>query len=356
MGRECTRSAGERRAALVRPLKDVARGAAAEVAARAAPFVWKLRAPGSLVVLMYHRVLPADSSERRLEQPGMYVSPETLDLHLTELKTHFEPVHLDDWLRRARHGAALPRLACAITFDDGWRDNYEFALPVLAKHGAPAAIFLVSHLIGSTGRFWPNRLMSLLDRSFAVPGSVPFPDPLRRIVEPILANARRRGALRAEDGDLAVQAAKELREERIRELICAAEGGGAHSAEKRELLNAEEVTLLASSGLVRFGSHTATHFRVGGEVAIDDLEREVVGSRRELQEICGQPVDLFCYPNGETSPAAIDMARRNYLGAVTTRKGWHTASQDAYLIARIGLHEDVSSTPQAFLSRVSGWL
>jgi peptidoglycan/xylan/chitin deacetylase (PgdA/CDA1 family) len=340
----------------VRRVKDFARGAAAEVAAGVSPFLWKLRAPGSLVVLMYHRVLPAYSIERRMEQPGMYVSPTTLDMHLSELRRHFELVHLDDWLRRARQGAALPKRACAITFDDGWRDNYEFALPVLVKHGAPASIFLVSRLIGSGERFWPNRLMSLLDRSFVVPGSVSFPEPLRRIVEPILAEARRRGALRAEDGDLAVQAAKELQEERIRELICTAEEGSRRAAEKRELLNAEEVTLLVSSGLVRFGSHTATHFRVGGTVAADDLEREIVLSRRELQEICGQPVDLFCYPNGETSRAAIDMARRNYLGAVTTRKGWHAPSQDAHLIARIGVHEDVSSTPQAFLSRVSGWL
>lgn len=307
-------------------------------------------------MLMYHRVLPADSSERRMEQPGMYVSPTTLDLHLNEIKSHFELMQLEDWLQRARQGAALPRRACAITFDDGWRDNHEFALPVLRKHGAPATIFLVSRLIGSAERFWPNRLMSLLERSFAAPGAVSFPEPLRHIVEPILEQARLRGRLGAEDSDRAVQAAKELQEDRIRELIGAAEEGSGLEAGKRALLNAEEVRRLAASGLVRFGSHTATHFRLGGEVRAEDLEREVVHSRSELQEICGQPIDVFCYPNGETSPAAIELTRRSYLGAVTTREGWHTARQDPCLISRIALHEDVSDTGLAFLARVGGWL
>jgi len=134
----------------VSALKAIAKRAVVCAVARTAPLTWRWRRPGSLVVLMYHRVLPKDSPARRTEQPGMYVSPETLDLHLGELKRHFELVHLDDWLRRAEARSTLPRLACAITFDDGWRDNYDFALPVLARHGAPATIFLVSSYIGTT--------------------------------------------------------------------------------------------------------------------------------------------------------------------------------------------------------------
>lgn len=286
----------------------------------------------------------------------MYVSPETLDLHLNELKRRFELVHLDEWLRRAKLGAKLPRLSCAITFDDGWRDNYEFALPVLTQHSAPATIFLVSDYIGTSYRFWPNRLMSLLQKSFTNPGSVTFPEPLRRIVAPLLAQAARRGELRPDDTDAVVLGAKGWDEEEIRSLVATAERSSGQISQAGEILDREQVGKMAATGLVRFGSHTATHFRLGGRTSAQDLEREIVGSRKNLQDLCGHAIDLFCYPNGETSPAAVDLVRRYYLGAVTTRKGWHDASDDSHLIRRIGVHDDVSNARDLFLERLSGWL
>jgi peptidoglycan/xylan/chitin deacetylase (PgdA/CDA1 family) len=340
----------------VNVLKTVAKRAVVGAVARTAPITWRWRTPGSLVVLMYHRVLPADSPVRMTEQPGMYVSPETFDLHLRELKQRFELMHLDEWLSRAKQGATLPRLACAITFDDGWRDNYEFALPALTRHGAPATIFLVSSYIGTSYLFWPNRLMSLLRKSFSDRGSVRFPEPLRRITEPVLVEAASRGELSAEDIDAVVQRAKDLREEEIRSLVETAAGSCGESRDEIEMLNREQVIRMSATGLVRFGSHTATHLRLGGRVPSQDLEREIVGSQAALHELCGQAIDLFCYPNGDTSAEAIDVVRRHYLGAVTTRRGWHAVGRDPYLIRRIGVHEDVSSARGPFLERLSGWL
>lgn len=337
-------------------LKAIAKRAAVQAIARTAPLTWRWRKPGSLVVLMYHRVLPKDSPVRKSEQPGMYVSPETLDLHLTELKRYFELVHLDEWLRRAKQGASLPKLACAITFDDGWRDNYEYALPVLVKHEAPATVFLVSSFIGTSYRFWPNRLMSLLQHSFAEPDSVAFPGALRRIVEPVLLRARGRGALTADDTDQVVQAAKGFDEGVIRELVDMAEKECSEISNTADIVNREQIARMAATGLVRYGSHTVTHFRLGGAISPQDLEREIVDSRRHLQEFSSQTIELFCYPNGETSPAAIDLVRQHYSGAVTTSRGWHHASSNPYLIRRVGVHEDVSSTREMLLDRLSSWI
>jgi hypothetical protein len=153
------------------------------------PLAWSLRREPMLLVLMYHRVLPANHPDRPFEQPGMFVSPETLDLHLSVLKRHFELVHLDDWVKRAAAGKALPRMACAITFDDGWRDNYDHAFPVLRKHGAPAVIFLVSTLTGTETQFWPNRLTQ---RLLAMPLHADLAGALGELLHPVLVGARTR--------------------------------------------------------------------------------------------------------------------------------------------------------------------
>lgn len=337
-------------------LRRLAKRAVVHTVARVAPITWRWRRPGSLVVLMYHRVLPKDSPDRQREQPGMYVSPETLDMHLSELKRHFELVHLDDWLRAAKAGKPLPRLACALTFDDGWRDNYDFALPVLVKHQAPATIFLVSSYIGTRQRYWPNRLMDLVHAEFAFPGSVSFPESLRLLVAPVLTRARQQGCIDAEAIDPIIQQALELNEDEVRTLVEAARESDPGNAQDRETVDQREVAAMAASGLVRFGSHSSTHFRLRAGTPAEVLEREIVHSRRTLQGICAQPIELFCYPNGVTCPAAVSIASQHYLGAVSTNRGWYTLGCDHHRIPRIAVHDDISSRRDAFLARLSGWL
>lgn len=340
---------------MVSALKKITKRAVVSAIARTAPLTWRLRGPGSLVVLLYHRVLPYDSLARKTEQPGMYVSPETLDLHLTQLKRYFELVHLDDWLRRAKQGASIPKFACAITFDDGWQDNYEFGLPVLVKHAAPATIFLVSSYIGTTYRFWPNRLIELILREHSQPGSVVFPGKLRELVEPVLAEAKLGTRIEIEAVDSIILRAFKLQEDEIRELVDAANGRNASNG-TRDTVDAKEIAEMSGTGLVRFGSHSATHLRLHAGISEQRLVAEIVDSRTQLQKICNQPVDLFCYPNGVTSAAAVSLASRHYLGAVMTETGWHSPAKDPHLIPRILVHDDVSSDKDAFLQRLSGWL
>jgi peptidoglycan/xylan/chitin deacetylase (PgdA/CDA1 family) len=305
---------------------------------------------------MYHRVLPYDSPARKTERPGMYVSPETFDLHLKELKRYFELVHLDEWLRRAKQGATLPKFACAVTFDDGWRDNYEFALPVLIKHSAPATIFLVSSYIGTKYRFWPNRLIGLILKEHSRPGSVAFPVELRELIDPVLVDAKLRTRIHIEDVDPIIQRAlKQLKEDEIRALVDAADGSDPRD-DVRDTVDLKEIGAMSATGLVRFGSHSATHFRLHADVSEQRLAEEIVGSRAQLQEICHQPIDIFCYPNGVTGAAAVSLVSRHYLGAVMTETGWHSPTKNPYLIPRIRVHDDVSSDRDSFVERLSGWL
>ena len=122
------------------------------------------------------------------------------------------------------------------------------------------------------------------------------------------------------------------------------------------MLSSPELTALAATGLVRFGSHTASHRRLNARIESATLEQEIAGSRDALRALTGQAIELFCFPNGDTSPAAIACVRRHYLGAVVTRSGWHAPGEDPYLIRRIGVHDDMTRTREGFLATLSGWL
>jgi peptidoglycan/xylan/chitin deacetylase (PgdA/CDA1 family) len=125
---------------------------------------------------------------------------------------------------------------------------------------------------------------------------------------------------------------------------------------ERETLNRDEITALASTGLVRFGSHSATHFRLDASASDEVLAREIDQSRIALQEICAQSIELFCYPNGVTCAAAVSRTSRHYLGAVSTVRGWYRPGGNPYLIPRIAVHDDVSADRDGFLACLSGWL
>jgi hypothetical protein len=105
------------------------------------------------LIFGYHRVLPSDSGDLSFCPPGMYVTPETLRRHLVFLAKHFELVHLDDMIDNN-----LSKRCCAITFDDGWWDNFAYAFPVLEELKVPATIFLTTDFVTSRQWPWPDRL------------------------------------------------------------------------------------------------------------------------------------------------------------------------------------------------------
>jgi len=323
-----------------RLIKKLVQGSVAAVA----PMLWRFR-DSSLLVIMYHRVLPADHPDRASEQPGMYVSPETLAMHLETLKRHFTLVHLDDWLELAQSDQALPRNACAITFDDGWLDNYQYAFPILKRAGAPATIYLVSDLIGTRYSFWPNTLARVLASEDAG-----LRQSLPAWLRDMLPGSGE--TLSSEEIDSVIARCKSRSDVELLEALAAFELPAEGDA--RDLMSWQEILEMQGSGLVRFGSHTRRHSRVSKIADAGVLREEVLGSAQVLTERLGRTPVTFCYPNGDTSAPAVQLVRNGYRGAVTTARGWNRPATDRHLLNRVGVHEDVSNTSTAFLSRLAG--
>ena len=146
--------------------RTLARRQLARVLAGKAEAAWR-RLPGpALLVLTYHRVLPDGHPDRAHEQPGMYVRPETLDMHLRTLREHFELVHLDDWLEcaRGRQDPAAARLRHHL------RRRLARQLPArlsrcLWKIRCLAPFSWSRAWSAGTYSFWPNRLARQLART-----------------------------------------------------------------------------------------------------------------------------------------------------------------------------------------------
>jgi peptidoglycan/xylan/chitin deacetylase (PgdA/CDA1 family) len=340
--------------AIQQAIKRQLRGAIESVAAAVAPIGWRLGHEPHLAILMYHRVLPKSDPRCADEQPGMWVSPETLDMHLRILQKHFALVHLDDWLLNRAAGKELPRRACAITFDDGWRDNFEYAFPVLRQHRAPATIFLVSDFVGGNYNFWPNQLMARVRATAASREVLSWPEPLASALAGILPSA---GSWQPGDSalDHAIERCKQaFSDEQMRNWLSGL--GAVDSRGGRDLLDWAEIQEMADSALVRFGSHSRRHTRLLTSLDPTAITDEVANSKAALEARLGRPVTLFCYPNGDVSDQAEAEVRRVYLGAVLTTSGWNRPTTDPHRLRRISLHESIASRPESFVARFAGWI
>ena len=281
----------------------------------------------------------------------MYVSPQTLAMHLGILRNHFTFVHLDDWLESVDAGRAVPRRACAVTFDDGWRDNYDHAFPVLRAAQVPATIYLVSDLVGTRYSFWPNGLA----RSLAAVDAAARQRLPQWLLEHIPEVAAGRVGLDALQIDRVISACKErFSDEQMLGLVSSLEAGATSPTLDRDLMSWDEIREMQASGWVRFGSHTRRHTRLSRVASDDALRDEVLGSKRQIEEQLGAAPKTFCYPNGDISRAAIDCVRGAYLGAVTTASGWNDPGCDRIVMRRVGVHEDVSDSRASFVSRLVG--
>lgn len=300
---------------------------------------------------MYHRILPSHDSRFDSEEPGMIVTPDTFRQQLSIIKQLFTVLPLSEWVERKIAGRTLPKRACAVTFDDGWRDNFEFALPILREQQVPATVFAVSRMVGTTQQFWPNRLAKLLSTSHDHAALRSF-DWLKAISPDRSTKTLSRNGLAA-----MIENCKQISDPELCAHLDHMDKEIGHTPiTEPSLMGWPELHQMQASGLVEIGSHTCNHTRLVEGLSQKILHNEIVESRQQLERQLGKPVTLFCYPNGDISAAAVQLVTQHYAAAVTTKSGINTTNAMVHQLKRIGVHEDISNTTTRFEARLAGWI
>ena len=311
----------------------------------------------NLLILTYHRVLPSSHPDLKYEQPGMYVTPQTFRIHMDEINKRFELFHLDDWIRAVKNNEPLPKYACAITFDDGWLDNYDYAYPILKELKVPATIFVVSNYLGTSYSFWPNRLNRLLGKLTAEQlNNFLISEEGSWLKDIILEDKSITGKLDADKISQIIDSCKIYTENELNSFLSRMETrlDGHLISDSVDLMSQHHLQEMIESGFVKVGSHTCHHKRLLDGLDENEIDDEIINSKKVLQEKLNIDIDLFCYPNGDYSQYSLDVVNENYSAACSTMNGWNTLQSDMLLLKRIGVHEDISFNKHKFLARLSG--
>jgi sugar transferase (PEP-CTERM/EpsH1 system associated) len=286
-----------------------------------------------LTILAYHRVLPLPESLLYPFQ-SMVMPRDLFEQQIAHLQQHYTMLTLAEAVDRLR-SRDLPPRAVSITFDDGYRDNYDIALPILKKYGIPATFFVVTGALEGQNRFlWDevvSRVRQIRDQKTA-----------RRLLTEKVPPWLVEKLQRLESGEPAEQVGERIvrdmnrvtlaeREEGMEALRRATPDGSAYR--DPPVLSWDEVREMRRAGML-IGAHTVTH------PFLDELD--AVSARREIHESIGtirarldEPISLFSYPRGRFKEDVKPFLQEHGIeAAVTTELGRNSPGTDPYELRR----------------------
>jgi peptidoglycan/xylan/chitin deacetylase (PgdA/CDA1 family) len=320
----------------------------------------KKRFKDRVLVLMYHRVVSEQDKSHCLSHDGIIVSKAAFERQMRFLRDRFNVLSLNDFIDCIEGRKAFSYKSCLVTFDDGWKDNFQNAYPVLKEIGIPAVIFLTTDFVGKNELFWQERITELLcelhdvaikDGNFMDRLRYKLPD---REIERIIKSPR--GNLKGEIHQY-ISILKKTSKEEIESIIqrlseLTGKSGNGDSTEKA-FMNWDEIRVMAGTG-ISFGSHGKSH-AILTRLEKHEVEKEAIESRALMEENLGTPVFSFSYPNGDYSEEVAEIVKHSgYRVAFATDRGSQHANDRSFKIRRINIHEDMTDNIPMFMARIVG--
>ena len=257
-------------------------------------------------VLMYHRI-----ADDMTNLHGITVSPRNFAAHMAFLSKNYRVLRFEeDW-------SSVKESAVVVTFDDGYSDNYRYALPILERYGIPATIFVSTGNIDTDRLFWWDTLEGVfaLSHTLVSLGNQEFPvdsmDQAHRFLHDLLPEERCEVL-----SDAAAKVGK------MPEYIA-----------NRRSLTSIELKKLAASSLVTIGAHTVTHSSLNHEPK-EQKRWEILSSREYLQKNIGAEINTFSYPFGDYDEDTLSILASSGFKKACTVTGGLADSEGLFQIPR----------------------
>lgn len=297
-----------------------------------------------MMVLLYHGVRPLRSTANLND---LHVPVDSFRRQMHWLRRRFTPISLDQAMAALEGRAPLPPRAVLVTFDDAYRNNLEVAWPVLKELGIRPTVFVPTSFINNGDPFWNEELEARMRATRALGVQVNGKWLWLRTTE------ERQSAFRLISSTLkrlSTNARERARKELQDQLSRADHTASPNGFEPR--LSWEELRACQRQG-IDVGSHTISHSILPG-LPPHEIEKELAGSKRELESQLRTPVSAFAYPNGDWNPEVRRLVQKvGYSYAFSNQPGAIGPFTDRFLLHRVPINANDSFGE--FLSAVSGF-
>ena len=281
-------------------------------------------------IVRFHSVSQAADGTQRWIAPNICVSPRVFDQQIAFLARRYRCISMDELLEALLSGQPLPRNAAVVTFDDGYRDNYDVAYPILRRYRVPAIFYVATGALEGGEPLWPSEIRYLAHAAGSrISG--PFPAGRYDLTSPAL---RERAARELKQWLVALptrerqEAMRELRRRAASDLRLLRDG----------MMTWAQVREMRAGGML-FGAHTVTHPLLPS-IPLAEAREEIVSSKQALEAELSESVLHFSYPNPGSgvhwSPAVRQLVREaGFFTATTSQSGYVKAGDDLFSLRRL---------------------
>lgn len=282
------------------------------------------------VILAYHRVSPLSTVSALLKDSC--VDPPSFDKQMMYLKKNYNVVSLEQALEYLNSASNKLDNSIVITFDDAYADNYEYAYPILKKHGLAATVFVSTSFIGEKRMFWWDMLVDMLERTQKKTVDFSFLgreykfklDREKQKTFYLIAHLFKRSTPEEQETLTGILRGVFAVNEKVALFAC---------------LSWEQIREMSEHNIT-FGSHTHSHISLSS-VLNGQLQEELIKSKEMLELNIKQRVTALAYPYGEQDdfdkdPVAL-VAQAGYRCALTMLQGPVYCGDNAFTLRRVGV-------------------
>jgi peptidoglycan/xylan/chitin deacetylase (PgdA/CDA1 family) len=311
----------------------------------------KQKNKGKALILSYHHVIPREKIDECSVMPGMYLSSEAFEKEIGWLKNNFALVSVGEIIEKIRSSTTWDCPLCAITFDDGWEDVYEYAFPILKGNGVPATVFLVGGLQRSRKLNCFDSCLELILRLEDVRTEISGVKEIDTIIWDYGITSKK------EKARLAINKLRSLPYDTFM-LACNnltrylnTHFDSAPLKDKYKILSIDNMRQMGENGIV-FGYHSRSHY-ILTQLPHSMLDDELMIPTEEYLSAGIELKPIFCYPDGKHNEKVISVLKKHkYRGAVTLNKGYNACNTDLFILKRVNIHEGNAGSLPLFIASI----
>ncbi len=279
-----------------------------------------------ILILTYHRIGPDNNAW--LLPPTNTSDFENQMRYLT--KTH-RIMSLNELAKALLEGKSLDGKIAVVTFDDGYKDSYKYAFPVLKKYNIPATIFLITGHVDEGNLFWFDKIRYTLCnteiKKFELENFGEFVlDSIDNKLKSMFTIVEKLKKIPNEKKDNVLKKLADICNVNI-----------PSDLGNEFILSWDEVKEMSEYGIV-FGAHTVTH-PILTRVSLDEARYEITQSKKDIEKQLGKKIDTFCYPNGtveDFNNDIIEIVKNNgFSCAVTTVPLINASKKNLFKLGRM---------------------